>query len=93
MAQYHAVVGPDGTVGEVVVSRPIGFGLDENAVAAIRKAKFSPAIKDGTPVPVMLDLNVSFRIFSKMTNVHAPPEAADKPAEPILPGPYSVPRS
>jgi hypothetical protein len=62
-------------------------------VAAIRKAKFSPAIKDGTPVPVMLDLNVSFRIFSKMTNVHAPPEAADKPAEPILPGPYSVPRS
>ena len=93
LAQYHAVVGPDGTVGEVVVSRPIGFGLDENAVAAIRKAKFSPAIKDGTPVPVMLDLNVSFRIFSKMTIVHAPPEAADKPAEPILPGPYSVPRS
>ncbi len=40
MAQYHAVVGPDGKVSEVVVSRPIGFGLDENAVAAIKKAKF-----------------------------------------------------
>jgi TonB family protein len=93
MAQYHAVVRPDGTVGDVVVSRPIGFGLDENAVAAIKKAKFSPAIKDGMPVSVMLDLNVPFRIFSKMTNVHAPPEAADKPAEPVLPGPYSVPRS
>jgi len=93
MAQYHAVVGPDGTVGEVVVSRPIGFGLDESAVEAIKKAKFTPAIKDGMPVPVMLDLNVSFRIFSKMTNVHAPPEPADKPAEAVLPGPYSVPRS
>jgi TonB family protein len=93
MAQYHAVVEPDGTVGEVVVSRPIGFGLDENAVAAIKKAKFSPAILDGKPVAVMLNLNVSFRIFSKMTNVHAPPEPADKPAEPILPGPYSVPHS
>jgi TonB family protein len=93
MAQYHAVVGPDGTVSEVVVSRPIGFGLDENAVEAIKKAKFSPAILEGKPVAVLLDLNVSFRIFSKMTSMHAPPEAPDKPAEPILPGPYSVPQS
>ncbi|HEY1211105.1 MAG TPA: energy transducer TonB [Terracidiphilus sp.] len=93
LAQYHAVVKPDGTVGEVVVSRPIGFGLDENAVVAIRKAKFQSAIKDGKPVAVMLNLDVSFRIFSKRTNVHAPPESTDKPAEPVLPGPYSVPRS
>jgi TonB family protein len=92
MAQYHAVVGPDGTVGEVVVSRPIGFGLDENAVAAIKKAKFSPAILDGKPVAVLLNLNVSFRIFSKMTSVHTAPQAPDKPDEPVLPGPYSVPR-
>lgn len=91
MSQYHAVVEPDGTVGEVVVSRPIGFGLDENAVAAIRKAKFQPAIKDGKPVAVMLNLDVSFRIYSKRTNVHAPPESTDKPAEPVLPGPYSLP--
>jgi len=92
MAQYHAVVEPDGKVGEVIVSRPIGFGLDESAVAAIRKAKFEPAIKDGKPVAVLLDLNVPFRIFSHRTNIHPPPEPADKPAEPILPGPYSVPR-
>jgi TonB family protein len=91
MSQYHAVIGPDGTVGEVAVSRPIGFGLDESAVAAIRKAKFEPAIKDGKPVAVLLDLDVPFRIFSKRTNVHAPPEAA-KPAEPQLPGPFSLPR-
>jgi TonB family protein len=92
MAQYHTVVGPDGTVVEVAVSRPIGFGLDENAVAAIKKANFSPAIKDGKPVAVLLDLNVPFRIFSKMTNANAKPEPADKPAEPVLPGPYSLPR-
>ena len=92
MSQYHAVIGPDGKVGEVAVSRPIGFGLDESAVAAIRKAKFEPAIKDGKPVAVLLDLDVPFRIFSKRTNVHAPPEAADKPAEPQLPGPFSLPR-
>jgi TonB family protein len=92
MSQYHAVIGPDGKVVEVAVSRPIGFGLDENAVSAIRKAQFQPAIKDGKPVSVMLDLDVPFRIFSKRTNVHSAPEAADKPAEPQLPGPYSLPK-
>ncbi len=89
-ALYHAVIGPDGKAAEVAVARPIGFGLDENAVTAIRKASFQPAIKDGKPVPVLLDLYVSFRIYSKRTNVHAESESADKPAEPILPGPYSV---
>jgi TonB family protein len=92
MALYHTVIGPDGKAGEIAVARPIGFGLDENAVAAIRKASFQPAMKDGKPVSVLLDLVVQFRIFSKRTAVHAEPEPADKPTEPVLPGPYSVPR-
>jgi TonB family protein len=90
MALYHAVIGPDGTPGEIAVARPIGFGLDENAVKAIRAAKFEPAQKDGKPVPVLLDLVVQFRIYSKRTNVTAPQEDASKPAEPVLPGPYSL---
>jgi hypothetical protein len=85
------VVGPDGKAQEIDVGRPIGFGLDESAVAAIRKASFQPAVLDGKPVPVLLDLVVQFRIFSKRTSVVAPREANDKPAEPVLPGPYSVP--
>ncbi|HEY1904271.1 MAG TPA: energy transducer TonB [Terracidiphilus sp.] len=98
MALYHTVIGADGKPGEIAVARPIGFGLDENAVAAIRKAKFSPAIKDGKPVPVMLDLVVQFRIFSKRTAAQGTPETADAEtagkdttAQPVLPGPYSVP--
>ena len=90
MALYHAVVGPDGKVQEIAVARPIGFGLDENAVAAIRKASFQPAIKDGKPVAVLLDLVVQFRIFDNRTASASPPEAADTPADPVLPGPYSV---
>jgi hypothetical protein len=93
MALYHTVVGADGKPGEIAVGRPIGFGLDENAVEAIRKATFQPAVKDGKPVPVLLDLVVQFRIFSKRTAVASKPEPADKPAEPVLPGPYSVPHS
>jgi len=92
MALFHTVVGVDGKAQEIAVGRPIGFGLDENAVAAIRKASFQPAIKDGKPVPVLLDLVVQFRIFSMRTAVVSAAEPGDKPAEAGLPGPYSVPR-
>jgi TonB family protein len=92
MALYHTIIGADGKPGEIAVARPIGFGLDENAVTAIRKAKFSPAVKDGKPVPVMLDLVVEFRIFSNRTAAKGASETAEKekPPEPVLPGPYSV---
>jgi len=93
MALYHTVIGADGKAEEIAVGRPIGFGLDENAVASIRKASFQPALKDGKAVPVLLDLVVQFRIFSKRTAEPMRPAPADKPAEPGLPGPYSLPHS
>jgi TonB family protein len=90
MALYHVVIGADGKTQEIAVARPIGFGLDENAVDSIKKASFSPAVKDGKPVPVLLDLVVQFRIYSKRTAVSSGTEAAAKPTGPVLPGPYSV---
>jgi len=98
-ALYRAVIGPDGKPAEIAVVRPIGFGLDENAVAAIRKASFEPAVKGGQPVAETLDLAVLFRIYSKRTAVGATETAADsstgtaaptQPAAPIKPGPYTV---
>ncbi len=86
---YHVVIGADGKPGEIAVARPIGFGLDENAVDSIRKATFEPAIKNGNPVPVMLDLVVEFRIYSNRTAVTGNP--SEQPAAaPSLPGPYST---
>jgi TonB family protein len=94
VAMYHVVVAPDGKSAEIAVGRPIGFGLDENAVDSIRKASFQPAIKNGKPVPVVLDLIVQFRIYSKRTAAPAGPDAvsADSPGAnaPSLPGPYSA---
>lgn len=93
MAQYHVVVGRDGRPGEIAVGRPIGFGLDENAIGSIRQASFQPAIKDGKPVPVLLDLVVQFRIYSKRTGVmsnEAASAAVSEPEAPPLPGPYSA---
>jgi outer membrane biosynthesis protein TonB len=88
MCLYHVVIGADGKPGEIAVARPIGFGLDENAVDSIRKATFEPAMKDGKPVPVMLDLVVEFRIYSKRTAVAD--KSSEQPAGPSLPGPFSV---
>ncbi len=92
IALYHAVIGSDGKVEEVVAGRPIGFGLDESAEQTIRKATFQPAMKAGKPVPVALDLVVSFRIYSKRTSQPVPAAQAgvEKPQETILPGPYTA---
>ena len=90
MAEYHVVVGADGKPGEIAVARPIGFGLDESAVDTIRKATFEPAVKDGQPVPVLLDLIVEFRIYSSRTAVASQPQPGQPPEAPSLPGPYSV---
>jgi len=92
MSLYHVVIDGDGKPREVAIARPIGFGLDENAVEAIRTAKFEPAMKDGKPVPVLLDLVVQFRIFSKRTAVTRTSEISENPSKPILPGPYSTQR-
>ncbi len=94
IAVFHVVVSPEGKASEIAVARPIGFGLDENAVESIRKAVFQPAMKDGKAVPVLLDLTVQFRIYSKRTAMAANAESAriepEDHATPPLPGPYSV---
>lgn len=45
------------------VVRPLGMGLDEKALEAVRKYKFKPAMKDGKPVPVMMSIEVNFRLY------------------------------
>lgn len=45
------------------VVRPLGMGLDEKALEAVRKYKFKPALKGGTPVPVMITIAVNFRLY------------------------------
>jgi periplasmic protein TonB len=46
------------------VIQPLGMGLDEKALEAVRKYRFKPAMKDGkTPVPVMITVEVNFRLY------------------------------
>jgi len=60
----EGVVLPDGTVGEVRVTRSLDrkYGLDDSAVKALKEMRFSPGLKDGVAVPVLLDFEISFAV-------------------------------
>jgi TonB family protein len=55
------IVGVDGRPVDIQLARALGMGLDEQAIEAVRKWKFKPALKDGQPVPVKVNVEVSFR--------------------------------
>lgn len=57
------IVGQDGRPRAIKVARSLGMGLDEKAMEAVRQWRFEPAIKDGRPVPVMVNIEVAFRLF------------------------------
>ena len=45
------------------IVRALGMGLDEKALEAVRRYRFKPAMKDGKPVPVMITVEVNFRLY------------------------------
>jgi len=57
------IVGPDGRPHEVRVLRSLGLGLDEKAIEAVNLWKFDPALKDGKPVSVNINVEVQFRLY------------------------------
>jgi TonB family protein len=57
------IIQKNGTVGDVRVVRPLGMGLDEKAVAAVRQWRFRPGAKSGTPVDVIAQVEVTFRLL------------------------------
>ena len=59
MELLRTVVDATGVPRQMAIARPIGFGLDEKAVDAIKNSRFHPATLNGQPVPVVVDLAVT----------------------------------
>ena len=57
------IVDQEGRPREIRLARSLGMGLDEKAIEAVKKWKFSPGMKDGLPVAVQVSVEVSFRLY------------------------------
>jgi TonB family protein len=51
-----------GNVSHAEVRKPLGYGLDEKAVAAVQTWKFRPATLNGRPIPSRVVVEVTFRL-------------------------------
>jgi protein TonB len=62
--RMDTVVLADGTVGDVNVTQSLDtvYGLDDEAVKAVRQWLFEPGKKDGKPVPVRVTVEVTFNL-------------------------------
>ena len=64
IVEMEAVIESDGTVGEVKVVRSLDaeFGLDEEAVKAVKKWLFKPGKKDDVAVSVLVVIEMTFTL-------------------------------
>jgi TonB family protein len=53
----------DGKADNIRVQHSLGLGLDEKAIEAVKKWRFSPGKKDGKPVRVAATIEVNFRLL------------------------------
>ena len=62
---FSVVVRPDGSVTDLKLVRPAGFGLDEQAEAAVGNWRFRAGTRNGSPVAVAAQIEVNFRLYKE----------------------------
>jgi len=56
------IVNADGTVKFENVRKSLGYGLDQKAIDAVRKWRFTPGKKDGKPVATYVSVLINFSL-------------------------------
>ena len=56
-------INAEGTVDAVKVVCSLEPGLDQNAADAAKKWKFTPATRDGKPMPIQIETSINFRLY------------------------------
>jgi TonB family protein len=62
-AILNAVVDKEGNVSRIRLVRPLGMGLDENAMEALKTWRFRPGTYNGQPVAVEMNIEVAFNLY------------------------------
>ncbi len=57
------IVDEQGMPQNIQIVKKLDYGLDQNAVDAVGKYRFRPAMKGGRPVPAMITVEVNFRLY------------------------------
>ncbi|HUX67240.1 MAG TPA: TonB family protein [Terriglobales bacterium] len=57
------IIGADGRVYDPKIVQPLGLGLDQKALEAVKLWRFEPAKKNGRPVRVAANIEVNFRLY------------------------------
>jgi TonB family protein len=57
------VVNAQGNPEQIKVQHSLDAGLDQKAIDAVKHWEFEPAMKDGEPVAVMINVEVNFRLY------------------------------
>jgi len=58
----QAIIRKDGKVDVLNLVRSLGFGLDQNAIEALKQWRFRPATKDGQAVDSTINIEVRFNL-------------------------------
>lgn len=77
--ELRLIVDADGTPEGIYVLRPLGLGLDEKAVEAVRDWRFAPGMKDGKMVAVVATVDVPFHLLGRRAEWHLARAAFDPP--------------
>jgi len=59
------IVDQNGMPQNVHLIRGVGADLDDSAIAAVKQYTFKPALEDGKPVAVLLNVGVNFQLWDK----------------------------
>lgn len=64
VVEMEAVVMPDGSVGRVRITRSLdrAFGLDDEAIKAVKQWRFKPGMLRGQPVAVVVNVELTFTL-------------------------------
>jgi periplasmic protein TonB len=65
----YAEIGVDGRAHRLRVIKGLGYGLDQQAIAAVRRWTFNPGMKNGLPATTPATIEVEFHLAGSPSRV------------------------